>query len=171
MTLINETKWITINKNVKVGYHAVWYYLFLGNMQVSIPVSRTKPCLSGITIDYSMFFLCPSFTAQRYAEASVWNDVIICVSYQSQVFIFENLGLYHLEDPYQDESSTAWDNTQLHMKRPGSVPEQSARCNMWSRVPPLLLFLKEGRARVTVTQLHIMLANNMLAVVQIGFSS
>lgn len=41
----------------------------------------------------------------------------------SQVFIFENLCLYHLEDPYQDESSTAWDNTQLHMKRPGSVPE------------------------------------------------
>lgn len=56
-------------------------------------------------------------------EASVQNDVIICVPYQSQVFIFENLGLSHLEDPYQDESSAAWDNMQLHEKRPDSVPE------------------------------------------------
>lgn len=56
-------------------------------------------------------------------EASVRNDVIICVPYQSQVFIFENLCLYHLVDPYQDESSAAWDNMQLRERRPGSVPE------------------------------------------------
>lgn len=55
-------------------------------------------------------------------EASMRNDVIIGMPYQSQVFVFENLGLCHLEDPYQDESSAAWDNTQLQERRPGSVP-------------------------------------------------
>lgn len=65
--------------------------------------------------------MCP--TSVHNVEASVQNDVIICMPYQSQAFIFENLGLSHLEDPYQDESSTAWDNTQLHERRPGSVSE------------------------------------------------
>lgn len=62
-------------------------------------------------------------TSVYNVEASVRNDVIICMPYQSQVFIFESLGLYHLDDPYQDENSTAWDNMQLHERRPGSVPE------------------------------------------------